>query len=245
VDWSRRVLLGTSAQRAGDDPIACSAWRTPDGGELDLLVVAADLSMAPPGLDDSLCLFRLPRHLLDSWWRLLERAGETVSNRLEGFEAFAVEVARFLAFKEVPVPEGAGFDLLVTRPGQVSFRLEGPAPGVAVEAGGSRLWGGINLGTEAASLVFLNLPARALRDELAARSLPGVPADTLGELVRQFLALFPEYPLVRLRVEPGEGYRLPAGGLYASGCTLDQLDPDVLLLIRHGKAYPECRGEGR
>jgi hypothetical protein len=223
VDWSQRILLGTPEHGTGNDLLACSAWRTAGEGEVDLLVDPSPATS--PGPDDSLCLFQLPRHLLDTWWRLLERAGETGSGHLEGFDAFAVEVARFLAFKEIPVPEGARFDLLVTGPGQVSVRLEGPAPDPAADAG-SRLWGAINLGTEAASLVFLNLPPRALE----------------GELVSHFLTLFPDYPLVRLRIEPGEGYRLPAGGLHTAGCTLDQADPDVWLLVRHGEGVPESVG---
>jgi hypothetical protein len=223
VDWSRRILLGSRARGAEDD-LACSAWRAADDSEVGVLVDPTPTT--PPALDDSLCLFRLPRHLLDTWWRLLEQAGETGSHRLEGFDAFAVEVARFLAFKEIPVPEGARFDLLVTRPGQVAVRLEGPAPGGAGPPGCCRLWGAINLGTEITSLVFLNLPPRTPGDEPASR----------------FLTRFPDYPLVRLRVEPGEGYRLPAGGLHASACTLDQGDPDLLLLVRQGEEFPESVG---
>jgi hypothetical protein len=36
---------------------------------------------------------------------------------------------------------------------------------------------------------------------------------------------------MRLRLEPGEGLRFPAGGLLVDGCTLDKREPDVLLLV--------------
>jgi hypothetical protein len=38
---------------------------------------------------------------------------------------------------------------------------------------------------------------------------------------------------VRLRIEPGEGYRLTAAAILVDGCTLDKTEPDVLLRIRH------------
>jgi hypothetical protein len=91
----------------------------------------------------------------------------------------------------------------------------------------------INLGEEPTSVVFINQPARGLLAELG-RAGAGPPPRTLGELAEQFLALRPDYPPVRLRVEPGEGLRFPAGGLLVAGCTLGQHEADTALLVRHG-----------
>ena len=57
-------------------------------------------------------------------------------------------------------------------------------------------------------------------------SLLGDAKLTLEELAEGFLTRCPDYPPVRLRVEPGEGFRLPAGGVLVDGCTLDQNEPD-------------------
>jgi hypothetical protein len=43
---------------------------------------------------------------------------------------------------------------------------------------------------------------------------------------------------VRLRLEPGEGYRLPAGGMPVGGCTLGKEEPEVLLRVRPPEAGP-------
>jgi hypothetical protein len=110
---------------------------------------------------------------------------------------FVAAVADFLSFKELPVPEGAVFDVVVSQPGLFASHQFGPS-----------IWGGINLGEEATSLVFLN-------------QSPG-EAPTLGA----------QYPPVRLRIEPGEGFRFPASGMLVHGCTLDQQGPAVLLLVR-------------
>jgi hypothetical protein len=140
-----------------------------------------------------LCLLVLPAHLRTAFWDLLARAPEFGAVPPEGFGTFVADTARFLAFKQLPVPAGAVFDLVVTRPG--------PAPSLATAA----LWGLINLGEGAASVVFLNVPAGE------------VPAA--------------DYPPVRLQLAPGEGVRVPAGILIGMGeCERDQ--PDVLLLIR-------------
>jgi hypothetical protein len=53
----------------------------------------------------------------------------------------------------------------------------------------------------------------------------------VGELADRFLSHLADYPPVRLRIEPGEGYRLPAGGILVDACTLDMEGPAALLLI--------------
>ena len=163
-----------------------------------------------------------------------------------GFDAFVREAASLLALKELPVPNGARFDLVASQPGQRSIgysaggaRPEGLAFDVSPQAPWppgpegrpARLRGGINLGDEATSVVLVNLAARQVHGLLAA-GFPGLaPAPTHGELAERFLTHLPDYPPVRLRVEPGEGYRLPAGGVLVDACTLDMEAPAVLLLI--------------
>jgi len=244
------VLLGTGVEREGDGFFPRLAWRPPDEQEQAVLLPDPSLPFARQGLRDCLCLFQLPRHLRSTGWQMLEQAHETEEKRQAGFAAFAAEVARFLAFKDLPVPDGAAFELVVSKPGQRSSHWNGQPPGLAFNLDGAtpvpvrdearrpRLWGGINLGDEVTSLLFLNLPAQGLLAELERRhpgqSLPG----TLGELAERFLTLCPDYPPVRLGIEPGEGFRLPLGGLLIDGCTLDMQEPDVLLLVRHEGTCP-------
>jgi hypothetical protein len=230
TDWAGRLLLGAGVPRE---------WRQPDEQERSLLVHDPSTPLTRERLLDALCLFQLPKHLQSAWWRLLERAGDTGAP-LEGFDDFVVEVARFLAFKELPAPEGAVFDLLVSRPGLSAVGGEGLPFNLPVETPlppreeppRPRTWGGINLGDEPTWLVFVNRPARDLMTELGRSRADLPPPATLGELAERFFNLCPDYPLVRLRIDPGEGFRLPAGGLLVAGCTLDKQEPDVMLLIR-------------
>ena len=109
--------------------------------------------------------------------------------RLPDFDFFVGQVAEFLAFKNLPLPEGARCDLVVSNPGPGAEGLRPPG-----------LWGTINLGDEPTSVVLLNLPCRQP---------------------------------VRLTLGPGEGCRLPRGGLILDGYSQDKQEPDVLLLISH------------
>jgi hypothetical protein len=261
VDWPRRLIVGTGVEEAGGF-FPRGPWRPPTDDELTHLVGCADST--PAGESAGVVeLFRLPEHLRAEWWRLLERAAGA-SGSLPGFDEFVARVAEFLAFKNLPVPEGASCDAVVTRPGQRSVRCDAqtgqplgmcsslhprtPWP-VPQGARGPRLWGGINLGDEATSLVLLNLPCRQMEAELRRRTPEQPPAATVGELTEQFLRACPEYPPVRLVLEPGEGYHLTASGLIVDGYAEDKQEPDMLLLVteredRGPGASPSTSGEG-
>jgi hypothetical protein len=221
-------------------------WRAPTAAEL--VPLSPDPAAADqPDFEHCLCLFELPLHLQSAWWHLVEKAQPTTGTAcLEGFDALARGVAGLLAFKGLAVPDGARFDLVASQPGQRSIRYnaggtrpEGLAFDLSPQTAWSigepnhqgRLWGGINLGAEAAWLVLINLTARQIHDLLTGRSADLPPAATLGELADRFLTQITDYPPVRLRVEPGEGYRLPAGGILVDVCTLDLDGPAVSLLI--------------
>jgi hypothetical protein len=245
VDWSGRLLVGGGVEQEQGRFVPRPPWRAPTAAELAALV--PDRAPAErDDLDGCLCLFALPQHLQTMWWELLDRARSAGTTRLEGFDDFVREVASLLAFKELPVPEGASFDLVASQPGQRSIgyragraRPEGLAFDVAPQAPWppvpegrlARLWGGINLGDEAVSVVLTNLAARQMHDLLATGESDLAPAATYGELAVRFLTHLPDYPPVRLRIEPGEGYRLPADGVLVDVCTLDMEGPAVLLLI--------------
>jgi hypothetical protein len=175
--------------------------------------------------------------LLAAWGQLLEQLHQTGQVHREGFEDFVGEVARFLAFKDLALPQGAALDLLASQPGQDCSGWYGSALWPGGAAGRSaRPWGGINLGEEPTSLLFLNLRGNDFAALVGQDPTGPTASGTLGEGVQAFLKRCPDYPLVRLRMEPGEGFRLPAGGLLVGGCTLEQQEPALVLMIRHGGA---------
>jgi hypothetical protein len=245
IDWPSRLLVSGGVEEEHGRFVPRPPWRAPTTAELAAL--APDPAAAhEPGVEHCLCVYALPRHLHSAWWDVVATSQATAAARLEGFDAFVRKVAELLAFKDLPVPHGARFELVASQPGQRSIRWTGGGTrpdGLAFDLSSqaawpldrerrqARLWGGINLGEEAVSVVLVNLTAQQIQDQLA-RSCAGLPpAATLGQLAERFLTYVPDYAPVRLRLEPGEGYRLPAGGILVDACTLDLEGPAALLLI--------------
>jgi hypothetical protein len=149
-DWAGRLSLGAGVEQTTQGPVACPPWRPVIADELAMLLPDPTRTTAGAELPGCLCLFVLPAHLRAAFVDLLAQAPESGAVPVEGFGAFAAEIARFLAFKELPVSAGAVFDLVVAQPG--------PAANLAEAA----LWGLINLGEDVASVVFLNVPTGAI-----------------------------------------------------------------------------------
>jgi hypothetical protein len=218
VDWSVRLRIASGVERVGDGWVAIDDWRSPTELEQNLL---APVSFAEPLtsiLPDCLCLFALPNHLYTRWRQLLETAAATAGKEWDGFDAFVGAVGEFLAFKEMPFPTDAAGELLLSQPGLRSLGAADGRTGLTFSVD-SGLWAVVNLGEESTSIVYSNLPGDAV---------------SRADAADHFAAANSDYPLVRLRIDPGEGVRLPAAGILMDGCTLDQDGPDVRLMIRAG-----------
>jgi hypothetical protein len=127
-----------------------AGWRPPSEGELSAMGAGSD----------PLLLFVLPEHLRSSFWGMVEQ------ERLdEDFDTFASEIGRFLAFKQLPPPERAVFELV----------LHGA--GGKVEPRG--LWAIVNLGDDPVVVGVKGLRVRLgagegsrLPEQLAAEVIP-------------------------------------------------------------------------
>jgi hypothetical protein len=219
-------------------------WRALTAEEINLLISGPESS--PEKEAAAVCLFQLAGHLRAAWWELLDKSVETGDAELPGFEGFTRQVAEFLRFKQMEVPHSLQMEVVVTAAGRCSMRSDretgtpsGLGPSLAPWAecalleGGvvPRLWGVVNLGDEDSRLVLIAVPIQELPVNLALRH-PGQPLPTtVGELVGWFLREFPDCPPIQLRLGPGEGFRLPVGGLILDGDATDKHEPDVLLLI--------------
>jgi hypothetical protein len=239
-DWPARLAAGTGVREADDRFFPRGPWRPLTADELSLLV------SGPENDAESGYLFQIPGHLRAAWWDLLDRSVEAGAAGLPGFEEFTRQVAEFLRFKHLEVPSRLQMEAVVTAAGRCSMRRDpetgtpaGLGPSLAPWAGcvweenGAlpRLWAVVNLGDEDTRLVLIAVPLSALAADLALRH-PGRPLPTtVGELVGRFLRAFPDCPPIRLRLGPGEGFRLPPGGLILDGDATDKQEPDVLLLL--------------
>jgi hypothetical protein len=125
-NWSDRFLVAEGP-----------SWRAPREDELAALVAEA------PRPDTAVLLFTVPAHMRGRFWEMLsEEAAEGTGD----FVTFAADLRQFLAFKELPPPTDAVFDLVVQDAGG------------SVDTAG--LWALVNFGDE---LLLLDWPTVRLR----------------------------------------------------------------------------------
>jgi hypothetical protein len=134
VDWSHKLSVGP-------------AWRPLRADEKDAFVQDG------AGSAEDVLLFSLPRHLQQKWTNLLEQAAAE-TGALTGFNAFAANVAELLAFKGLVLPADSVLEARAVAPGQPTVEL-------VEAASGWRLWGAVNMGDEAAAVVFDTLAETA------------------------------------------------------------------------------------
>ena len=194
VNWQERLTSGAGVEQTSLGLIPRSPWRAAEAEDLGVLI--ASPPCASEHKNDCLCLFNVPLHLRSSFWKVLARAHASGAIAAEDFNSWSAKVASFLAFKELCLPAGAVFELVMNTPGQTLLRA---APS---------LWGLILLSEDNAGVIFLNIPASdvpdleypPLRLELAPGEGLRVPAG---------------YALVRVSSSPDElvAYSGTAGGV--------------------------------
>lgn len=228
-----RFVAGDSFAPIGESP-------------LDALIgPAGDTS---PSLSPAeLALFVVPDRIRARFWSAAEKAGRT-DVATPGLERVFSDVAELLRFKQLPLPPRARFEVTVSAPGLPSTRAAAGGAGLGF---GERVGpdgtlarvalGGVNLGDEAAFLVFVPLPPAAISARLAAAGVGEAAELAPQALADRFLGTFPDEPLLRLRLEPGEGLWLPPFGVVHDGVTSGRKDLDVWLAIG---AEPGVAGGG-
>jgi hypothetical protein len=92
----------------------------------------------------------------------------------------------------------------------------------------------INLGVDARELLFVNVSAPTMASELARAG--GAQVDYFAmrstPLIHAFLRRFPQYPVVRLAVAPGEAYIAPTENMIHDGSTLCMRHEDLQVTLR-------------
>jgi hypothetical protein len=218
--WTERLRLNGGVERVGARFQPRRDWRPLAPDEVTQLVDEEPPAAAP--LRTS--LFVLPAWLRAAWWDQVDQTS---------YERFARELLGFLRFKALPLPALCEVRVTVSRPGQTGTRsnpttgdLSGLAPTPSMP--GAAEVAAINLGDEATHVVLLNLPPGAMAGLLGADIAPVLP---LAELVPRFFEARAAYPLVRIRLDPGEGLWLPAEDVIHDGWTCEKRDLDIVLTI--------------
>ena len=91
----------------------------------------------------------------------------------------------------------------------------------------------INLGAQDRFFLLINVPIAELYRRIRDRLPDHIGSRSRGTLIaREFLKFHPSYPIVRLRIRPGEAYIAPTDNIVHDGSTLGMTVPDVSLSLR-------------
>jgi len=216
-------------------------WRPLTTEELGLLIgedaEASDEAADLPPLAAGLLV--IPTRLRQAWWETAGH-GMPVAARDERYQRFAASVLEFLRFKRLPLPPQCEVEALASRPDQPGTRVDpatGRLSGLRFAApdleDGRRPVGVINLGDEATHLVLLNLSSDIMRGFLAREGDPTAWCLAPAPLTERFFDACSSYPLVRLRLEPGEGLWFPQTDVVYDGWPGLKREVDIVLTI-HG-----------
>jgi hypothetical protein len=210
--WAERVRVNSGVTIETGRVLPRDDWRAPSPDELALLT-ACDGDPA-----ESLALFNIPERLYARWWAL---AAEGLND--DAFQEYGREVMEFLHFKQLPLPPRCTISAVVNAPGLASTKPD--TCGLTVDPACPGMIAAINLSDEEAALVFLNLGAA----HLAARTAAPVP---LHEHAHTFLTACSDYPVIRLALQPGEGFWLSPMPIAHDGDTRGRSEVDVQLVLR-------------
>lgn len=238
--WAARVRVNGGTVRTDTGIHPRDDWRSASSDELRLLIAPDAEPLSPPPTAH-LQLLLVPPRLRERWWELVQQSGDVTAGAVPGYDRFADDLLEFLRFKRLPVPTHCVSDVVVSRPGQSSTCLDdsgerlsglgyrGLAPRPANAARGIPV-AAINLGDEATHIVFLNLTPEALRAYLTETGSNDSASD--DEALQAFAVRHPEYPLVGVRLDPGEGLWLPTPPPAFDGWTVGKQDLDAVLILQ-------------
>ena len=89
----------------------------------------------------------------------------------------------------------------------------------------------VNLGMEDRYFLFINLPEMTLFEMLGG-SEEGIKQNWMRSANEEFMRRYPEYPVVKLRIAPGEAYIAPTENMIHDGTTADKKHLDIKIMMR-------------
>jgi hypothetical protein len=90
----------------------------------------------------------------------------------------------------------------------------------------------VNLGQQDRFFLFLNVPIAQMYQMTRYADRNAERAHGLSAGARAFMGAFPHYPVVRVRIRPGEGYIAPTENIAHDGSSINMSSEDVTLSVR-------------
>jgi len=104
----------------------------------------------------------------------------------------------------------------------------------------------VNLGLQDRYFLFIGIPFATVMERAGYTSPPNPQDVPTTDIIKSFLARFPDQPVVKVRVSPGEAYIAPTENIIHDGSSEGQTGPDIHFTIRgyfgFTRAVEEKRG---
>jgi hypothetical protein len=172
---------------------------------------AAELALLTASTGDpmeAIALFNIPKRLHDHWWNLEADQDSDAVTKQAAFREYARELIDYLQFKQLPLPARCTVSAVVHEPSLASTKPN--AGGLTADPASTDMLAGINLSDEESALVFVNLAA-------------------------VHLSACSDYPVIRVALQPGEGFWLPRFAIAYDGDTRGRSEIDVQLVLAGDK----------
>ncbi len=101
---------------------------------------------------------------------------------------------------------------------------------IAQSIGGNRI--SINLGKNDRHFLFINLTIRQIYQSLEIENKKGFSDYTKMELAQMFFNTNKQYPVLKVRVQPYEGYIAPTENIIHDGSTEESNASDISFTVR-------------
>jgi hypothetical protein len=222
--------------------VACPPWRDLSAREHDVL-----RNPTAPASPSKLYVFDFPPRLCSLFWeRYIERVVSAGSDSARKATLEEFRQALLEAFGQVPglkVCAVRTFDVMFAAPGSPSTAFDPRSRmfvglhlddhenlGFEDRGRGFQLLS-INLGQAERYFQFINHDAASLLRLVG--GLPALPAEarSAASLVQCVFRMFPDCPVLRLTLRPGQGYLAVTQDLIHDGATNDRGRPDVSCLL--------------
>lgn len=248
ISWEKCVLLSAGTEQASISTDQASTpycnnslvprlpWRTPTAPEIQILFSSkvkklSDLYVSILSIPQNI-LFHLnelgnvEHHTALNYVLQKERVKKGISLIQEHIETFRLQSAELSKYR-------IGWN----EPNQMTVTVGTDRCRVGLhidnQRGSSLHRISINLGSEPRYFLFINLSIQQLY-YLVSQTDGNVVSKNSGSsrICRAFMQLFPNYPVVKLRVDPGQAYIAPTEHITHDGCTEGTNSLDVFFTMR-------------
>lgn len=231
------VQINSGSSRDGDIFLPNEDWRDLSTQEKEVLACSSPM-------EKSVALFDVDPCLLETFSREVEPVlfGEDKLDRAKALKDFSIEVVQKLAkYTALQTQKIYNYEVCMNAPFQKSTAYDhtaGSFVGLHVDTHQKlddltkafQLCS-INLGASERFFYFINLDIKGIASKLGIASFKTETYEQVSFLKNHFLSSFPDYPIYRLCIQPGQAYLAVSQNMIHDGATNVHGNRDIVFFL--------------